>query len=428
LSLYGHIAAGPASEFYSKKSGDEERLRMYPERPAAVADLEIRPGDWPTYLANNERTPITGVAIPRRVKRDWTCAVSPGSLPTAPVIAGGLTFFGDGAGAVRAIDSAGAERWKVYTGGAVHYPPAIADGRAYVGSADGRVHAIEAATGKRLWSYRVAPRTRWMPVYGKLMSTWPVAGGVIARDGVVYAAAGIAHYDGTHVVALDGATGEPRWSNDSSGTLSDKVRSGISLQGELFLAGGELRFLGGGVYHTARYDLETGKCLNEPYEGVNSQFATAFYSYFPEYGQYLSLEHTLADGRTLRYEAMYEGSRHSPLALLAPQQRAAPAADAPGEQRAERRQPPPRKALWEIAGHRFNCLVVGPDAILAAAQTGGDDRTTSGLAALDLETGRIIWKTELSSPAVKGGIAVGHGSRIAVSLQSGDVIGFSPES
>ena len=97
--------------------------------------------------------------------------------------------------------------------------------------------------------------------YGKLISTWPVAGGVVVHDGVVYAAAGIAHYDGTHVVALDAVTGEVRWYNDSSGRLSAKVGNGISLQGRLSVRGGELCFDGGNVYGTARFDLQTGKCL-----------------------------------------------------------------------------------------------------------------------------------------------------------------------
>ena len=70
-------------------------------------------------------------------------------------------------------------------------------------------------------------------------------GVLVAHDGTVYAAAGIAHYDGTHVVALDAATGEVRWYNDSSGQLSAKVNSGISLQGSLYLRGNELRFRGG---------------------------------------------------------------------------------------------------------------------------------------------------------------------------------------
>ena len=72
---------------------------------------------------------------------------------------------------------------------------------------------------------------------------------------VPYAAAGIAHYDGTYVYALDAITGEVKWCNDSSGSLSEQVDCGVSLQGELYIADGELRFLGGGKYEIARYDL-----------------------------------------------------------------------------------------------------------------------------------------------------------------------------
>ncbi len=105
----------------------------------------------------------------------------------------------------------------------------------------------------------VSRRTRsaWIPVYGRLMSTWPVAGGVAVQDGVVYAAAGIAHYDGTYVVALDAVTGKAIWKNDTSGALAEDVNCGISLQGELQLRGDELQFLGGGAYQVARYDRKT---------------------------------------------------------------------------------------------------------------------------------------------------------------------------
>ena len=196
-------------------------------------------------------------------------------------MAGGLTFVADRSGAVRALNDQGQIRWTTLTGGPVYYSPTIADGRLFVGSADGRVYALEAATGRLLWTYRVAPQARWMPVYGKLISTWPVAGGVVVEEGVVYAAAGIAHFDGTYVVALDAATGKPRWRNDTSGALSPQVNCGISLQGELQIRGDELQFLGGGAYQFGRYDRRTGKCLNEPRAEVSSQFQTAFYPYFP---------------------------------------------------------------------------------------------------------------------------------------------------
>jgi outer membrane protein assembly factor BamB len=93
--------------------------------------------------------------------------------------------------------------------------------------------------------------------YGKLHSTWPVAGGVVVDDGVLYAAAGIANYDGTHVYALDAITGKVKWYNDSSGALS-AAQEGVSLQGELSLRDGALCFPGGTMCRTARYDLKTG--------------------------------------------------------------------------------------------------------------------------------------------------------------------------
>jgi outer membrane protein assembly factor BamB len=285
-----------------------------------------------------------------------------------------------------------------------------------VGSADGCVYAFEAASGRQLWRFRVGPAPRRIPVYGKLISTWPVAGGVVVEDGIVYAAAGIAHYDGTHVVALDAITGEVKWHNGSSGTLSEKVKSGISLQGDLRIRRGELRFLGGGVYETARYNLKTGQCLNAPYEGVNARTQTAFYAYYPFYGQYLSFHHTFPDGTSLVYDAAYEGSRHSPLALLAAR---APGVDAGS---ARRRGQPERAALWARGGRRFNGLILGPKAVLAAGQTGGRG---AFLSLIDLKNGTDLWSVQLPAAPVKGGVAVDHQARIVVSLANGQVLCFA---
>jgi outer membrane protein assembly factor BamB len=340
------------------------------------------------------------------------------------VAAGGMVFFGDRGGIVHALDATGKERWKAYTGGAIFFPPAVWEGRVYAGSADGRVYTFEAATGRRLWSFRVAPAERWIRVYGKLISTWPVAGGVVVQDGVVYAAAGIAHYDGTHVVALDAVTGKVKWYNDSSGSLSEKVESGISLQGSLHLGDGELRFLGGDAYETARYDLQRGKCLNEPYEGVNSRFHTAFYPYFPEYGQYLSLDCTLPDGKALVYDASYEGSQHSRLALLPS---GAPRPQKPASRWPVRRrgQPEP-KAIWQdSAGRRFNSFVVTPDVLLAAGKTGSGRAEGAFLAAINMKDGSDLWHQPLPCAVVKGGTALDAQGRILVSLEEGRVLCFA---
>ncbi len=428
LSLYGHICLAPAGDFDFRPGIDESRLRPGCGDPAAVEPFEIQPGDWPTRQAGSGTAPVTEVAVSRQTSRLWTFEPSSACLPTAPVAAGGCVFVGDRSGVLRALDAGGKLRWKAYTGGAIFCPPAVAQGRVYVGSADGRVYAFEAATGRRLWSFRVAPAKRWIPVYGRLISTWPVAGGVVVKDGVVYAAAGIAHYDGTHVVALDAVTGEVKWYNDSSGRLSETADSGISVQGELFIHDGELRFLGGGIYETARYDLQTGKCLNEAYDQANSRYHTAFYAYFPWYGQYTSLDHRLPDGRRLVYDASYEGSQHTPLALLAPPPPGAPKAQKPASRwyRPRRGEPAP-KALWQDkTGRRFNGFVVTPEILLTAGQTGSGETTGAFLAAVNIKDGSAVWVKQLPAAVVKGGLAVDHQARIIVSLENGEVLCFAP--
>lgn len=430
LSLYGHVALGPAGDFDLRPGLDDSRLTPGVGDPTQVAPLEVKPGDWPAFGGDSARSFATEVAIPGRANQAWTLQLPADAHPTAPVVAGNMVFVGDRTGAVRAIDADGHERWKVHTAGAVYCPPAVADGRLYVGSADGRVYSFEAATGRRLWSFRVGPAERLIPAYGKLISTWPVAGGVVVDRGVVYAAAGIAHYDGTHVVALDAVTGKVRWYNDTSGVVCDKVNSGISLQGELSIADGELRFLGGGVYETARYDLETGRCLNEPYDQPNSQFHTAFYAYYPTYGQYLLLDHTFPDGRSLTYDVTYEGSRQPPLTLLGPYPPDVPKPPKPVSRwrmpQLRRGQPGP-KLLWQDkSGRRFNSFIVSGDTLLAAAQIGAPDATRASLAALSLQDGSDLWSHELPAPVVKGGTSIDHQGRIVVALEDGRIVCFAP--
>lgn len=341
-------------------------------------------------------------------------------MPTAPVVAGDTVFVADRSGVVHALDASGAEAWRAYTGGPVYFPPAVALGRVYVGSADGRVHAFEARTGRPLWRFRVAPARRRIAVYGKLISTWPVAGGVVVDDGVVYAAAGIAHYDGTHVVALDAVKGALRWHNDASGTLSKDAESGVSMQGDVFLKDGEVRFLGGGRVQIARFDQQTGQCLNTPRSAVSSQFRTAFYPYYPRYGEYLSFQHVFPDGKALWYRAEYEGSRHSGLALRS----GLPTRRVGGDRARRRTGASEDEVFWEVTGNRFNSVVLAGDVVLAAGQAGDFETRRPFLAAFDVKDGARIWSEELPSPVVKGGTAVDQRGRVVASLQSGEVVCF----
>jgi outer membrane protein assembly factor BamB len=428
LSLYGHVALAPAGDFNFHPAVTDSRL----ERPAdtrPVQPLKVRPGDWPTYQGDNERSAATAAAIPERIAAKWTYALPAGAFPTAPIAAGGLVFCGDRNGTVRAVDAVGGKlRWQAHTGGAIFFPPAVEAGRLFVGSADGRVYAFEAATGRPLWTFRAAPAERLIPVYGKLMSTWPVAGGVVVQNGIVYAAAGITHYDGTYAYALDAASGQVKWSNDTSGITSEKADHGVSLQGELYLRGSELRFIGGGVHEEGRYDLATGKCLNEPMDHAYSVFHTAFSAYFPEYGKYVSLDRPLPDGRQLCFDCSYEGSWHTPLMLLPPvaagSKRPAKPLSRWGLQwrRGDKTAP-----VWQQpAACRFNGFVVGQNLLVAAGHTGDDAADTSFMAALRVENGSEVWREKLPGSVVKGGVAIDHQSRLFVSLEGGQILGYGP--
>jgi len=433
LSIYGNVCLAPADETVADAS------EAQPERGdgelTQVEEFDTEPDDWPTYLGDNQRTSVTRVAIAKKVRHHWTFEPPSADGITAPVTADESVFFGDDSGVVWAVRAGdGTVQWKEYTGGAIRFPPAIWRGRLFAGSSDGYVYAFEAATGRRLWRFRAAPVERRMPVYGKLMSTWPVAGGVVVADGnassgganssgVVYAAAGIADYDGTYVYALDAVTGRVIWHNDTSGTISQTVRSGISLQGSLSIQGDELAFCGGTVYPTARYDLQSGKCLNQPSNAIQSRRPNAFSAYYPHYGQFISLSYRLADGSALSYQASPQGDRHTRLALLRPKSAPEPGSDGTSVRRAA----PQQTSAWQDgSGRRFNAFVISPTVLLAASQDAGGGNPA--LSAIDIGTGRQIWQEQLAARAVKGGLALNHNEQILVSLAGGQLHCYARQS
>lgn len=429
LSLYGNICLGPTGT--TPRSTKPEDIYAGALESFGAGGPDVRPlkntsAGWPSYRANNARSDVTKAAIPGQVRLQWQVDASAKALPTAPVVSGGLVFLADRSGAVRAFDQQGKPVWKSYTAGPVYYPPAIANDRAYVGCADGRVYAFEAATGRLLWTFRVAPGKERIPVYGQLTSRWPVAGGVVVQDGTVYAAAGIAHYDGTYVVALDAIRGKLQACNTTSGTLAPEVNGGISLQGELMIDRGELRFLGGGVYEVARYDLKTLKCLNEPKVQINSQYHTAFYPYFTDYGKYVSLDYACQNGCNLTHDASYEGSRFSNLALEAPRPTGVNKVQKDMARWNVFPKPGRLKPIWEDkTNRRFTSFIVSAGRLLATGHPEAKPEAAF-LTTINISDGSDFWTQPLPAVAVKGGTAMDHEGRIYTSLENGQLLCFAP--
>jgi outer membrane protein assembly factor BamB len=431
LSLYGNIGLRPMGDEIIDRATDKlvEADSLVVHSDVSVSHkLAVSPADWTAYRGGNDRADTTDADIADSPEPAWTVDVVSGELPTAPVAAGDLVFVADRNGSVRCFDTDGNEKWKSWANGPIYYPPSVANDRLYVGSADGRVYSFEAATGRLLWTYRVAPQDRRIPVFGKLVSRWPVAGGVAVQDGTVYAAAGITHYDGTYIVALDAVTGKLKARNDDSGVLSKAVNSGVSMQGNLTIVDNELRFLGGGVYETARYDLDTLECRNEPTHQVTSQYRTAFYPWYPDYGKYVSLEYSCSDGNTLCHEASYEGSMFGNLTLETPLPPGTEGIhkDAAREflrrrGRAGSKQP---EHVWRDGeNRRFTSFVVADDVLLAAGHPDGSPEEPF-LVAIRIADGKDIWRQDLPANVVKGGTAVDSAGRVFVTLENGQLMCF----
>ncbi len=298
---------------------------------------------------------------------------------TAPVAVGGLALAGGWDGTVRAVDAAdGRLRWTAYVGGQVRFPPAVADGRALVGSGDGWVYAFEAATGRRLWRFRAAPVERRIPVYGLLLSTWPVASGVLVADGVAYFAAGINDFDGTHVYALDAASGQLRWQNHTAGRLDASPR-GVACQGELLLDGDRLYLAGGNAVSPGVFQTSDGRCLNQPPQGRGSVAVRG-------------RELTLASGQV----------RVSGQPLYADP-------DLPVYDQSARWQPD---------------VVRTESAVLTCVERPGQGRRAWDLVARRTADAATIWSVPLPAEPVRRAVAVAADGRIIVALRNGELLGI----
>jgi outer membrane protein assembly factor BamB len=164
----------------------------------------------------------------------------------------------------------GAEKWKFYTEGPVRCAPACWKGKVYAGSDDGYLYCLDAQTGSLVWKFRGTPSDR--PDRRQLgnehlISFWPVRGGPVVADGVVYFGAGIWPIFGVFLHALDAQTGYVKWTNGElnyianvRGQAAFKLDTGLSPQGHLGLIRDKL-VVPCGRSMPAGLDAATGKLI-----------------------------------------------------------------------------------------------------------------------------------------------------------------------
>jgi len=238
-------------------------------------------GDWPTWRHDASRSGVSAEELPAQVHLLWRRDLPAPRLAWPneprlhfdasyePVVSGARLFLGSpNDGSVRAFDTAtGEERWRFRTEGPVRFAPVVAGGKLYAGSDDGHLYCLDAATGALLWKVCGAPANRPDRRHlgnARLVSYWPVRGGPVLADGVVYFAAGIWPTLGVFVLAADARTGRVLWRNDTLNYIT-KVRidhnrlheAGLSPQGYLAVVGDTL-LVPNGRSMPAGLDRKTG--------------------------------------------------------------------------------------------------------------------------------------------------------------------------
>ncbi len=452
LSLMGRVALCSAGKFeFEREATEAERLEVGQGDILRVAALDTSDGDWTTYRADLSRSAGSEAAVSRRTIRIWKYRAGSAYQPTAPTAAGSLVFLGGNDGKVRAIDGvSGALKWSFLTAGPIMRPPTIWNGRAYVGSGDGYIYALEAATGRLLWRFRAAPVERRIMVYGALCSTWPVNAGVLVKDGVAYAAAGIIDYDGTYVYALDAVTGKIKWQNTTSGHLDKQLRKGVSAQGVITIADGRLWMAGGNVVSPAVYDLQTGEYVGggpgngSPKASRGEEIGVLKRRYLILGGrlQYSARENVvnpgsfaamlIKPGQSTGRQIHLHGGKIPPAwrddrIVLAAGRNSVPTCCA--VETLERRLAGDDRNgkvehVWRadwLEGSDTVALAIGKDTVVAVCESRRHRRLTSRwrVCCMSLEDGRSLWEHELPSPALPSGLLIDRDGRVILAMDNG---------
>jgi outer membrane protein assembly factor BamB len=392
--------------------------------------MDLTEHDWPTYRKDNGRSVRIVDNAPTAVKLMWTWTPKAPTLPTAPIIVEKRVYLGAQDGVVRALSlDKGDLEWSAYTGGPIKYPPTFSVDsrrdfpyeRLHVGSADGYIYCLQAFDGRTSWRFRAAPTERVIPVYGTLSSTWPLGGGVLVHDNVVYGAAGISNHDGTHVFALDGGTGKIKWQNNSSAYKEgdELPTGGVSVQGPMLLHNKAVHFAAGNYPPLASYAIADGKFTgSQASRGKdlyirNGQVLGSGYPLYwrPEDDQFLStMELETPKGVLIVGMPTGNPSGVSEMRMTDPGNRG--------------------KTYWkndlfqEIGG-----VAIAKNAIVVTGLNRDKkdfNKISAAVAALDIGTGKVLWRETLPVTPTAWGLAIANGGEsIVVTLMDGRVMAFA---
>jgi hypothetical protein len=233
--------------------------------------------DWPMWRYDAGRTGVSADSIPSDPRLQWVRELPPVTPAYRserlqfdrgyePIVSGDKLFISFSHNdSVAAYDvRTGTELWRYYADGPVRLAPVAWENNVYFGADDGHVYCLDADSGTLNWRFETVPSTRKVLGNGRLISLWPVRGGPVLADGILYFAAGVWPSEGIFIYALDAATGDVVWMNDRTGFLYGRhphnsvAMGGLTPQGYMLVNGDEL-IVPCGTARPAVLDRHTGE-------------------------------------------------------------------------------------------------------------------------------------------------------------------------
>ena len=242
--------------------------------------------DWPTWRGNAQRTAATSTELPAELHLQWTLE-NPELIPAwnedprlhfdaayEPIVVGKLFYVSSSHNdSVSAHDTAtGKLRWRFHADGPVRFAPTAHEGHLYFGADDGCLYCLDAGSGHLRWQISLAPNIRQVLGNERLISVWPVRGGVVVDENQLHVTSGVWPFEGTFLHSLDlAAVGE--LSNDprqnavvvKSALRSVTLPTNLAPQGYLVANEGRV-FIPCGRSNVACFDLAAGRFIDVRYD------------------------------------------------------------------------------------------------------------------------------------------------------------------
>lgn len=288
-----------------------------------------------------------------------------------------------------APETAPVVRWKFQTGAPVRSTPAVAYGNLFIGTGLGAFHCLDLATGRALWTVHLG---------GPVAAAAAVSGGTVyvpARDGVLY--------------ALDARSGAQRWATPRS--VERPFDGGWDYWTASPVVAGDVVLYAGGDGFLRALDAKTGQ-ERWKFDGIARLRATPAVDGNTVYvagmnGALTALN--LRNGQS-RWTFTAKGNPSFPNGELQASPVVAGSLVLVGSRdyRLYALETETGKLRWE-AEHKDSWIVSSPAVVDGNVYVGSSD--AKFFEALELETGRSLWRTPLkgnvfSSPAVAGTLVV----------------------